>query len=70
MKSIHCERDGHCFIFRYEPGDETAAIRAVCSLANQRQFPFDWLDAVQVNYMIRRIAGREAAPVLTRTGIA
>jgi len=45
-------KDGQRFIFRYEPGGESALLSDVVALANDPDCDVDWMDAAMLSHQL------------------
>ncbi|UCD74721.1 MAG: hypothetical protein JSV91_13150 [Phycisphaerales bacterium] len=45
-------RRGHRWVFRWEPGSESALIDHLTTLAAAKDVPFDWFDAIVISHHV------------------
>jgi|GEM_PF-1610665 len=56
MQTISLEKAGRVFVFRYEPGEEGAAVDEIAALAADRRCPLTWYDAALLSFQVAHAA--------------
>ena len=64
-------KKGHYYLFRYQPGDETAVIQSLIQKAEDPKSPLDWFDAAVLSHQMgHRMAAEMQQLLKSKLGAA
>ncbi|HDY65593.1 MAG TPA: hypothetical protein ENH84_05105 [Phycisphaerae bacterium] len=58
-RTLHLEKEGHTYLFRYAKGQEDEVVEEMMHLADGGETDFDWMDAAVLSFQVTHYAAED-----------